>query len=125
MKLVNRLRALISCFCVIGALAVNSPAQNSQPQYPTYPSETPQTFQVNQSSWDYARRTAEIPMRDGVKLHTVILVPKGAKSAPILMTRPPDEPNGRWLDGRRLVPQWSISCAKPALHLRAGSHSQE
>jgi len=33
-----------------------------------------------------------IPMRDGVKLHTVILVPKGAlgrKSAPILLTRTP------------------------------------
>ena len=30
-----------------------------------------------------------IPMRDGVKLHTVILVPKNAKSAPILLTRTP------------------------------------
>jgi len=30
-----------------------------------------------------------IPMRDGVKLHTVILVPKGAKAAPILLTRTP------------------------------------
>ena len=30
-----------------------------------------------------------IPMRDGVKLHTVILVPKGARSAPILLTRTP------------------------------------
>jgi len=30
-----------------------------------------------------------IPMRDGVKLHTVILVPKGARNAPILMTRTP------------------------------------
>ena len=30
-----------------------------------------------------------IPMRDGVKLHTVILVPKGAKHAPILLTRTP------------------------------------
>src|SRR5436189_5652364 len=30
-----------------------------------------------------------IPMRDGVKLHTVILVPKGAKGAPILLTRTP------------------------------------
>ncbi len=28
-------------------------------------------------------------MRDGVKLHTVILVPKGAKGAPILLTRTP------------------------------------
>jgi hypothetical protein len=30
-----------------------------------------------------------IPMRDGVKLHTVILVPKGAKDAAILLTRTP------------------------------------
>jgi putative CocE/NonD family hydrolase len=30
-----------------------------------------------------------IPMRDGVKLHTVILVPKGASHAPILLTRTP------------------------------------
>ena len=30
-----------------------------------------------------------IPMRDGVKLHTVILVPKGARNAPILLTRTP------------------------------------
>jgi putative CocE/NonD family hydrolase len=30
-----------------------------------------------------------IPMRDGIKLHTVILVPKGARNAPILLTRTP------------------------------------
>jgi putative CocE/NonD family hydrolase len=30
-----------------------------------------------------------IPMRDGVKLHTVILVPRGAARAPILLTRTP------------------------------------
>ena len=30
-----------------------------------------------------------IPMRDGVKLHTVIFVPKGAKNAPMLLTRTP------------------------------------
>ena len=34
-----------------------------------------------------------IPMRDGVKLHTVILVPKGAKNAPILLTRTPYDAN--------------------------------
>src|SRR5438067_937761 len=34
-----------------------------------------------------------IPMRDGVKLHTVILVPKGAKGAPILLTRTPYNAN--------------------------------
>jgi predicted acyl esterase len=41
------------------------------------------------SSFDYARREVMIPMRDGVKLHTVILVPKGAKGAGILLTRTP------------------------------------
>jgi putative CocE/NonD family hydrolase len=30
-----------------------------------------------------------IPMRDGVKLHTVILIPRGVKGAPILLTRTP------------------------------------
>ena len=40
-------------------------------------------------SWDYTRRDVMIPMRDGVRLNTVILVPKGAKGAPILLTRTP------------------------------------
>ncbi|MBZ0089325.1 MAG: CocE/NonD family hydrolase, partial [Thermoanaerobaculia bacterium] len=57
--------------------------------YPDYPSETPTTVEVADDFWDYERRVAEIPMRDGVKLHTVILVPKGAARAPILLTRTP------------------------------------
>ena len=36
-----------------------------------------------------------IPMRDGVKLYTVIVVPKGAKGAPILLTRTPYNAAGR------------------------------
>ena len=59
------------------------------PKYPDYPSEIPATFTPTIDGFDYVRRTAEIPMRDGVKLHTVILVPKGAKSAPMLLTRTP------------------------------------
>ena len=38
---------------------------------------------------DYERRVAEIPMRDGVKLHTLILVPAGAHGAPMLLNRTP------------------------------------
>ena len=30
-----------------------------------------------------------IPMRDGVKLYTVIAIPKGAKNAPMVLTRTP------------------------------------
>ncbi len=38
---------------------------------------------------DFERRDVMIPMRDHVKLHTVILVPKGAHHAGILLTRTP------------------------------------
>ncbi|MBX9858561.1 MAG: CocE/NonD family hydrolase [Sphingomonas sp.] len=43
---------------------------------------------VNEGA-NYDRMSVDIPMRDGVTLHTVILTPKGAKDAPILMTRTP------------------------------------
>jgi putative CocE/NonD family hydrolase len=52
-------------------------------------SETPSKFEPTNDGFNYVRRTVMIPMRDGVKLHTVILVPKGARSAPILLTRTP------------------------------------
>jgi uncharacterized protein len=62
-------------------------AQRGSPS--TLPSEMPQKFEPVTDSWDYIRREVMIPMRDGVKLHTVILLPKGAKNAPILLTRTP------------------------------------
>ena len=55
----------------------------------TLPSERPEKIEPTYDGFDYARREVMIPMRDGVKLHTVILVPKGAKHAPILLTRTP------------------------------------
>jgi putative CocE/NonD family hydrolase len=58
-------------------------------KYPAYPSETPQKFKPVTDAFDYERREVMIPMRDGVKLHTVILVPKGAQKAGILLTRTP------------------------------------
>jgi putative CocE/NonD family hydrolase len=67
------------------AMATDAPAQ----QYPNYPSETPATFTPVTSSYDYVERDATIPMRDGVKLYTVILVPKGAHGAGMVMTRTP------------------------------------
>jgi hypothetical protein len=65
------------------------------PQYPNYPSEIPAHFTAPTASFDYERRDVMIPMRDGVRLHTVILLPKelldshGAKHAALLMTRTP------------------------------------
>jgi putative CocE/NonD family hydrolase len=51
--------------------------------------ERPADFKVASGSWDHVRREVMIPMRDGVKLKTIILVPKGARDAPILLTRTP------------------------------------
>jgi uncharacterized protein len=79
------------CTPILGAilLAKLSTAQTPPAMYPALPSETPAKFAPVTDSFDYIRRDVMIPMRDGVKLHTVILVPKGAKNAPILLTRTP------------------------------------
>jgi len=64
-------------------------AQTNSTQAASLPSETPQKVEPATASFDYVKRDVMIPMRDGVKLHTVIVVPRGAKNAPILLTRTP------------------------------------
>ncbi len=59
------------------------------PQLQPLSSETPATFTPHTETFDYVMRTAMIPMRDGVKLHTVIVIPRGAAHAPILLSRTP------------------------------------
>ena len=56
--------------------------------------ERPAKAVLSTEGFNFERRIVEIPMRDGVKLHTVILVPKGAKDAGILMTRTPYNADG-------------------------------
>src|SRR6266705_2611423 len=92
MKPIHCVRALTSLTPVLGLLlfaeAIAAPAP--PPSTPaTLPNETPTQITPVTDSFDYIRRDVMIPMRDGVKLHTVILVPKGAKNAPILLTRTP------------------------------------
>jgi putative CocE/NonD family hydrolase len=66
--------------CALPALAA-TPA----PAYDDRPAKLEEPKGVR----DFDRRVVEIPMRDGVKLHTVILVPKGAQGAAMLLTRTP------------------------------------
>src|SRR6266478_5533727 len=92
MKALNRVQTLTLLVPMLGLLFVeSSPAQSAPPpaKYPDYPSETPAKFTPATNTFDYVKRDEMIPMRDGVKLHTVIVVPKGAKGAPILLTRTP------------------------------------
>jgi putative CocE/NonD family hydrolase len=51
--------------------------------------DIPKNYTASTANQDYVKRDVMIPMRDGVKLHTVIVVPKGASNAPILLTRTP------------------------------------
>jgi len=43
---------------------------------------------------DYVKRVAMVPMRDGTKLYTVIVMKKGATNAPILLSRTPYDAKG-------------------------------
>jgi uncharacterized protein len=75
----------------LALLAGSALAQNSQTSAPPtgLTSDIPATFTRVTTSFDYIKRDVMIPMRDGVKLHTVIIVLKGAKSAPMLLTLTP------------------------------------
>jgi putative CocE/NonD family hydrolase len=61
------------------------------------PSDTPETFNVNTNAFDYFKREEMIPMRDGLKLKTLLLVPRGASAAPMLLTRTPYNASARAL----------------------------
>jgi putative CocE/NonD family hydrolase len=52
-------------------------------------SEVPVIINTPAASLDFVRREEMIPMRDGVKLFTVILIPQHKEHMPILMTRTP------------------------------------
>src|SRR5215218_7166841 len=83
-------RALALLACALFALASSGTSAAQTPaRAGELPGETPRKFTPTNEGFDYVRREAMIPMRDGVRLHTVILVPKEAKDAPILLTRTP------------------------------------
>jgi hypothetical protein len=93
MKLKNSIAGLIvfGFFLSAGSSLETARAQTTEApaKYPDFPSETPAKLVPVTSSFDYEKREVMIPMRDGVKLHTVIVVPKDAENAPILLTRTP------------------------------------
>jgi len=83
----SRLSLFVSLFATL-LFAGSSIAQTASPAT-SLPSETPAKIEPVTESFDYVKRDVMISMRDGVKLHTVIVIPRGAKNAPILLTRTP------------------------------------
>ena len=57
--------------------------------------DIPSKITPPKTGYDYVKRVEMVPMRDGVKLYTVIVIPKGASHAPILLTRTPYNAAGR------------------------------
>lgn len=51
--------------------------------------DIPAEFVLPDTANDYIKREEMIPMRDGKKLYTVIVIPKNATNAPIVLTRTP------------------------------------
>jgi uncharacterized protein len=82
----QKIACALSCALLFGGVARS---QTPPAKYPDFPSETPAKVETPTADFDYLRRVVMIPMRDGVRLHTVILIPKGASGAPILLTRTP------------------------------------
>ena len=79
-----------SCKChllLVALLLTSASAVRAQtsPETPDIPAD----YKAPTASYDYVRREVMIPMRDGVKLFTVIVIPKNATHAPILLTRTP------------------------------------
>ena len=73
----------------LAALAFAAAPAQAQPATPTMTPDIATNFEWPTASYDYEKRVEMIPMRDGVKLYTVMIIPKGAKDAPILLTRTP------------------------------------
>ena len=85
-------RAAILILCSVPATLCSADEASPTAQLK---SEIPPAFTPKTESFDYTRRTAMIPMRDGVKLYTLILIPQGARHAPILLTRTPYDADER------------------------------
>jgi len=78
---------------VMGVVVLGAAAAGAQT--PPLTPDIPAAFAAPTEEWDYVKREVMIPMRDGVKLHTVIVVPRAAKGAPIILTRTPYEASKR------------------------------
>src|ERR1700677_1519516 len=86
-SIIPRLGALL-LFAATAACPASADTQPARAAAPLV-NESPATFTPRVDTFDYVERQVMIPMRDGVKLKTVILIPRGAHAAPILLTRTP------------------------------------
>ena len=89
----ERLMSLKAMFSKVWALAALATlaliAAPAAAQTPAMTPDIPAKFEAPTAQNDWIKRTVMIPMRDGVKLYTVIVMKKGVRDAPILLSRTP------------------------------------
>jgi len=89
---------LIVCVALATACTLLLPwTPNADGAAADLPSDTPEKFKPKTETFDYVKREEMLPMRDGVKLKTFILVPKGVSHAPMLLSRTPYNASARVL----------------------------
>ncbi len=71
---------------LLSLMIAASVSAQTAPMTPDIPAKG---FVTPTAGYDYDKREVMIPMRDGTRLYTVIVVPKGARNAPMLLTRTP------------------------------------
>jgi putative CocE/NonD family hydrolase len=85
------LRAVAAILPLIAiAAAPVPPGQRVTPMTP----DTVDTYNPVLPEADYIKRTAMVPMRDGTRLYTVIVMKKGTTNGPILLSRTPYDAKG-------------------------------
>ncbi len=75
-------------FLAAGLLAAAAIAQDPPRVTPMTP-DVVASYEQTLPSADFIRREAMVPMRDGTKLYTVVVMKKGTANAPILLSRTP------------------------------------
>jgi uncharacterized protein len=87
------MKALLTLGCATSLLSLACAPLLAAPTAPTKVTPmTPDSFpsyDETRPDADFIKRSVMIPMRDGVKLYTVIVMKKGTSGAPILLTRTP------------------------------------
>lgn len=79
---------LAGCLLAGWVCAVAAAGQD-QPAIPPAGGDIPAKFEPATTLYDFDKREAMIPMRDGVKLYALIVIPKGVMHAPIILDRTP------------------------------------
>lgn len=89
----HRFRRAAALLLATSAFVLTRQGVAAQDNFP--PSDIPGKFTPPEDARDYVKREVMIPMRDGTKLYTVIVFPKGTTNAPIVLTRTPYDAKSR------------------------------